>query len=1669
MTPRENIMAESTLAATGNSSPAPTVVGAEAPAVNQQVTRSSRWNFLRRFQKPDAQVVKTNALLSDEERLKEVRKSLGVDINPQQEQAVTEAHKVGINQPGNNRQEVGVYNYTPAQIREKAEILKQAGFNKEQRRTLMEVGLVGVLPAADFSGFDKTTYTDTPLEPIVEELMDIGTSDGADETFLKETVDRVRKLVDSGAVKYSQAKDLIKTINQWRIKAEKLAPEAEPAIKLEDLLAEPEWLKKLGDQASDFQRARVLVESAQLISRADFDRLSPQQQTELRERFTKSKDLMDILLAADNPSERPADPTELAKYNKELERRIALRDRILHFVRQDIRRVYLEATQGAPRIDSDTWGVAPPQKKSLKDKRDKVQEELANYDERFWEYGEETLREIFGPGVDIATIKKTYQGVANYLAAKVAISIDKELVGEDLHPNNVDSTRPEFADDYLTGIKNEIEAEKGINEERRRKRRKRATAAERLHYNDWREKFDFRWAETADELNDCLDDWLDYFDKGLPRETEEAVYNEVTKGVTNVLSSLEQARNRLGIETNSITAQRLREKAQGWIYTIAGARFLESKGGFEYFIKLRNDFASNYNAYFDGVYKAKGSAIMADILSEDEGAIYRGGPRNLKKPLTGDTSAYRARLEREAIRYCAAHELYVADQDFEEATRPTAEDRKRIIEEANESSLTREDVLKKISKDVQRFSRRYGWGEDDPIEELLLHDKRGEGRWRRMADGEEKDKAEARWRSRIKTFNDIKEMLDKIDITDEEKAAGITTGLDGLSEDARRERIRSRIRTKIKEENQEKYLDEVDAMPDQAAQDKALWQWVLDYNNKIQDQRETVAEHGTEKTSNLEPWFPSSWDEERLSIQRPEDIIDRALSKEQFRAMVEEIEDPYKGMTEKQIRKKMVVDFHQQVQEEVKKENLSAEEEAIEINKLLRERNEYFKSQIEDALFKKEERESLARRNFNINVSQDKFMEFAARWGGLTTRVVNKDGDVVLQTVYSMAEEILKAKIDKEAAEVEKEVQEWLVGFATTHPGLTPQQLQEKINTRKAELVEDYPKKTPQEIDSLVNDWVRGYRNTHPAVTGDKLAKAITEQRRLFRRHKTFAAVLGLREKGIAGDLPIWNYFYYGDVSQIGAFAELVGYTDDDKGELPELLDRGRKEMEAVFHFLSQLHMDGRILDVKDRDSGLIVKDKNGKIKPAHEERWVRPRVINAGGPARLRDLFETQFMVSTSGGVEVTDLISKIGNLGVWDEAWENGCKDKREWQGFRKGRCRWDAKRQSFFNDREQADPLAHVSRLAGAANARKFLVGGEIKGEGNIAGLLIEPLSGAYKYRDAFYNSETWLASSPLKNISLANSDHLKAKVKEELEKYDTDNQINPIQRDKLVEIGAGIMKPLIDYMNARKYLMNRAGLAPKNWKYDNELIVNAYFNELFNEAVMGSENLDYAQPGRSPLAIKIYKGLLQTSSYHILIEKDHKVIYPRAEETKQQMEQLRVRLAFDILPPAVKATAQQQMFSSEIEPWERTRVSMTNDAVKRLGRNPNPADVQRVTNDVNNQINAEIARVVTEGMKTVNKDRVNQQINKELHRQFQQNPYGLLEFNLPVDVLTMINNRKNKLINLHTEEKTTKKTDVSSVEIGTNNIEAELKRLIDYHIDITLHKEFVGEWPARLKES
>lgn len=1185
---------------------------------------------------------------------------------------------------------------------------------------------------------------------------------------------------------------------------------------------------------------------------------------------------------------------------------------VMAYAIEEMKQKYAEAIQIPPKAaDEDSYYPTQSTAKTKDERLAQVKKALGreeirdpktgkirpgefHYQEAFWEYGEEVLMEKFGlSAAQVQKLRQDYEGIASYIASKVAIAIEKEFKGISLNPD-----APGFenvGDVYLDYIHQEVRQEQEKEAQRITRERRRAHFRERLKYNHWSRRFDFLWAQNAAELEESVLDWLEYFQQQLPQESAGKVNQSIQTGRENALGALEYALHRLEIPTGSETAEKLRATIEGHVDVIGGVQLLESQGGFEAYTEYLEDFSNNFNAHHDAVYlRNPKAAIIHDFLSD--GDICLGGPDTLEKPLDGETKAFRMDLEERAKVYGATHELYIREEDFMAAELGRAE----VIRDVQQLNLTPEQADAEVQRRLAEKLGRYGW--NDKIEEMLIDSKN------QILDNQDQFTPTAlqtynqatldKFKTRIVVFRKIKRRLDAEDIY--EITPGHFVSLATLTPDQRKDAIRKRIWDEMAKYGNKGAMVRINAMGTQAEKDRALWKWVKDRNV-------------LRERNGLDKWFPSSWDTVRLSINTSTKLIDRALSKQEFRSMIEEVDDPYAGLTEDETRERMLEEFRAGLRLQFAGQNLTPDQLEERVEQEMAQREEAIHMNIEDVIFDREKRRVEAERAFNVDRAYQKFLGLDARWGGLTVRVVDTDGKTKLRTIPSLKRDILKAKIDKEEAEIEAKVNQ----FALTLP----------------------PNLTPEQIDT-----------------------AKTRKRRLFRKDATFAVALGLREKDIGGDIPGTHYFYYGDPAIIQVFTELVGLTHNDKGLLPELLDRQRREEEAVDSFLAEQFME------KHGGETLVVIDD--PLTGEHREFWERSRVINEGGELSQRDLFESRFMISTSGAVKVADLISRIADLGVKDLLSENGCWDMREFQGYIKRRDEVELKKQSFWNIRKWADPIRYAQRLRGAAEARKFLVGGEIKGQGNIPGVLNEPFNGLWRFRDEFLEFSGWISANlhaitegkggiPKFNskqdwINFLNSDqvnkqintntpekvkHFRSWVLEILSHEEVGDYLKTVHKDKMVPVGAEILKFLTSYMDARRYVMNRAGFAPKNWQWDNEIMLRAFlsvttetqpiiakagdYNKEASEKegrpvfysggeeiaktggeMVGGDHLAYAPEGRTIVAINIFKAILSGSSYHTLDAADVRTLEGRAYRTKEAMATKRAEIVQRPLPQEIQ---------------------------------------------------------------------------------------------------------------------------------------------------------------------
>lgn len=108
-------------------------------------------------------------------------------------------------------------------------------------------------------------------------------------------------------------------------------------------------------------------------------------------------------------------------------------------------------------------------------------------------------------------------------------------------------------------------------------------------------------------------------------------------------------------------------------------------------------------------------------------------------------------------------------------------------------------------------------------------------------------------------------------------------GLGGLTDEERARRIREIIAARV-QQVEPRFLSQLSN--DEREQDKQLWEWV-----------------GRHNKGRFDKWYPSKWDRMRLSIDRPEKVLARVLSKGEFESMYEEVN--LEGLSTREIEEVM--------------------------------------------------------------------------------------------------------------------------------------------------------------------------------------------------------------------------------------------------------------------------------------------------------------------------------------------------------------------------------------------------------------------------------------------------------------------------------------------------------------------------------------------------------------------------------------------------------------------------------------------------------------------------------------------------------------------------------------------------------------------------------------------
>lgn len=308
-------------------------------------------------------------------------------------------------------------------------------------------------------------------------------------------------------------------------------------------------------------------------------------------------------------------------------------------------------------------------------------------------------------------------------------------------------------------------------------------------------------------------------------------------------------------------------------------------------------------------------------------------------------------------------------------------------------------------------------------------------------------------------------------------------------------------------------------------------------------------------------------------------------------------------------------------------------------------------------------------------------------------------------------------------------------------------------------------KNEEQWLSGIRTEWRQAEEELRLAKEGGDLAQIAEKKAQREEKYKAwyeatqfanFLAVHALKEAGLVeGKLPVWSYNFV-DPATILAFTEaLADYgvhasygnpmNPDNKKEMYEILERGRRAWEAENARAAENYMEGRWPVFQKDEDGDVVFDEQGNPKPAEaffmaaRDFWdpdepiimnERLRTVNKGAVKQHRQIIDARFELSTSGGLRVYELNSVFGNLGYVPPGIKWGCIDARERYGFLKRQNEIEFHEHKFA---DTLDPIQDARERRAAYTAYKALVGGSLGEQHSTPGQLKEPFKGAYQTAD------------------------------------------------------------------------------------------------------------------------------------------------------------------------------------------------------------------------------------------------------------------------------------------------------------------------------------------------
>lgn len=1345
--------------------------------------------------------VLANAALGDEERKQVAANLLDKTLTQQQQQELLDAHREASNELGKDKvNPAGVFNLTPDQMRRKLE--KLPGFSLEERRKLVEAGLVGALPVT----FNPDDYaSDSELKGMADELLAIDKEELADAGVFTEYINRLNGLVDRGTVTDKPLAmklrlDLVKfrhdTLHPPR-------PPEDPFLSERDIqriqaIAEHEAQRGGRNEPSQFDRAKAeyLHYSKGVFNGVRVKELPPDLRVELLSRREESKkaiiELIDQLFAERDAADSKGENVFLRH----------LKDEALKFYKK---------VKSAKQ--NDMYGG----------NREEVIKRAR--------HGNDFEEAIFEDSPELKELEAQYGGLLRYIYAGIVQEADKDVHNRDKKSELVPRAREMYEE-----IK-----------ERRARERKRETK-----YETRATQYGVIWelnAENARELPEAVLDFTRDKIFALVKQPPEDIDKEVRKIGEETERLLDQNRIRLieeGIDIPETHPDFLRAKALVVaIPYVLGYEQLLLKGGEEatpaYKLKIAADFIDHDNAIYLENPKA---ALQMHLLTTYRDGIYWMGHRfDQEKPGDGEdeedipgegsTKGIRGEIEEYVVEYASSHDLFLSDDmtkglfdgkgafEYREKGNPEGRDlryafddniekllldlgneRRRQIAASGDGEALRREALRRhdlrvgvFRKIKESLDEREGLGFVSNQERKQMERQKGKGR--RLTDKELLLRVELKkntWRAEIQQWLKTQGISEgQISAFPEEIEVRILEEADVKRQQAIRQRIMQKMSDREKRSSYMKQLTirareklgEVGLSDPE--RDKILWKWVADYNEYRIKLR-------------LSRWHPSGWDRVRVEIDRPTKVLNRGLSGDELMAMYDPNSLQFKSPEELSDEDRKEIDF----------------------------------------------KENEARFGFKLARSYQVFHLQDTLLGGTRTRLTDPDTGKY---------------IGKLPDNNDRNHPNW---ETNRRLGLTDENGRVVDPKRKIVRIFDVVQVRLQqaiEEEAAAIDAAKAEKAAAVASGNQQLIGEKTQALRNIMVNSQFAATHVLKELGLVeGKLPVWSFNFL-DPTTMDVFTkaladygfevgEFVGaekgpglaIDHNDKKEFYELMERGRRALKSEWDRAAKEFMEGRfrITDDQGRPARALMKaasDWGTNIDPVIKDE--RNRIINIGAVRGNRKITEFRFQGSTSGALTTHELVSTVGDIGFYSMLVWLGVTDIRSLHGYVHRRNEKEFHDHQYFDVMDQVD---HAKSQSAAFKAVKALAGGADMGGGKTSpGFFQDPFLASIRINETL---RVWAQESKLtqSNVAMQNTlDYLNAleewrnfgggipeDKKAELERLrqmtylDFPNMRIPMNQELYLKMYE-VLAHFIFYLNTLKDVQqNRApGKATRSWYLDNML--------------------------------------------------------------------------------------------------------------------------------------------------------------------------------------------------------------------------------------------------------